>query len=259
MFRNKRGGMAVVLVVILVLLTITITLISFAKSHDRINVKIAGTGILEQAYAKEEAVDFYIRETSERVLATTFKEIFENGDYLQQAIKKDNQYFIFSQLDSGLNEKFKEKFRENFKTEFAKYGFIDSKDLYFQRVASYISDGKFNTDFSDRKLSFDFTAPEIIEKKEEVEINYDYSVGFELTFEEINLESFEKIYEVKEECRQMENAVKTGECFASKLNNFEFEISDNENYYLVEMKSRKKFFADDTFERIEIRFFAEKI
>ena len=81
----------------------------------------------------------------------------------------------------------------------------------------------------------------------------------EFNFTKIGIESFEKIYSVKEQCKNEQNAELIKQCFNNLLVNFNAEITqkqkpDSSKYYLATLTSKKEFLINDKFEKIEFSF-----
>ncbi len=249
--KNRRGDITILLLVILVLLVASATLFSFVTSSGKVEAKISDAKFVENIYYKENLVEFYINQAGEKSISKTYRIFSENGDYINNPIISGGE-IEFGKIHNKLNENFYIKFNQNFKEEFENYNFEED---YLKNLKEVILDGNFDVIVNEENLVIKINNLEINNSVKNINITYipEISLGFD--FQKIGLHSFEKIYEVKEGCKNVEEVEN---CY-NKLINFESNVIEKEKsnggkYFFVTLTSKKQFLIDGKFTNINFSF-----
>ena len=247
---NQKGVglVATVLLVLMVLITVCYALYSFATTSGKISARISDASLTEVVLAREQIVEFYIRESGKNAFIKTYSDFVKNGEYIDNPVVTLN-YYEFNDLNSKLNEKFSEKFRENFLEEFKKYEFNDD---YLKLLKEKIGDSKINYDNSEVKIEIDGWATE--EKSESAGIYYNPKIIVELDFNDFGVDSFESLKKAKDVC--IKKTGDYGKCYYENLFYFNSaELKDSAsgiNY--IHLSSKKQFLLDGEYKKIEFDF-----
>ena len=254
---NKRGDISIVILVFLVVFVVSASLFVFVTSSLKENVKISGAAIVDKVKLQENSVKFHIKQVGEKSVIKTYKEIINNKEYIgDTVILVNNIEPEFKLLNENLNENFKTKFINNFKSEFESYNFEGD---YLKNIQSIIYNNLFDIGFNGEILVFSENKQEFYEHSDEIQVTYQPIIKLEFNFTKIGIESFEKIYSVKEQCKNEQNAELIKQCFDNNLINFntsviEKEKPNKEKYFLITLTSKKEFLINDKFEKIEFSF-----
>jgi len=257
LMKNKRGDLSVVLLVFLVLFITIYSLFTFTTSSMNVEEKISNVKIIDKIYSQENLVEFYVKEAGEKAVVKSYKEIIKDSNYIGGSVILINNVdaeFTFPKKD--LNDIFMVKFIDNFKKEFQKYEFDED---YLKDLKEVIISNDFEINFDGNDLNVIFINFEFEENYEKGNLrNIKYMPKMILNFDlnKIGLESFDKIYNVKDNCKSQ---VDIGECFNLELNNFNAVLmnkqkSSGEGYSLVTLTSNKEFLIDGNYEKIEFGF-----
>jgi len=257
LIKNKRGDMAVVLVVFLTLLITSVSLFVFVTSSNKINAKISDAGIVNNVQIKENEAEFYIKETAEDSVVDSYTEIIQNENYIEQpAIYNSEKEVEFKDLNSGADEELNKKFNEKFKGDFENYEF---EKEHLKKLKDVISKDGFSALFNGQAFQLNINAFEMNDSSAKVNVSYTPKIFLEINLTRIGLDSFNKIYLSKEECKTGQTAEAMKTCFEDNLRNFNVEVvektnSANEKYFLVKLKSKKTFLTETGFENLEFSF-----
>lgn len=250
---GKRGNVQVTVFILLAILLMGFTIFKFATTSKIVEEKIGGAEVMESFYSDEEQINFYFQETGERAAIKAYKEFASEGWYADGMQFVDGNV-VFENLNPGFRENFIIAFEEKFKEEFAKYKFENS---YYQRVSEYLQKGDLiaELDASGNILKFKMAAPQmIVITNNELRGSYSFEIKNKIRLDEIGLESFEKIKDAKDSCKNEGDVVKIKDCISNKIKNFESSGRESNGYYLIDLQSKKEFFIDGNKERVEFNF-----
>tara|TARA_Y100000034_G_C6843451_1_gene381863 strand:+ start:372 stop:1139 length:768 start_codon:yes stop_codon:yes gene_type:complete len=251
---NKRGDMTIVLLVLLVLIVSLATLFSFATNSKQVEAKILDVRVIDKLFLEQELIEFYIKEAGKKATIKTFKEFVEDPKSIYFYMNNPEENPIgsgnwkFEKLHVNLNENFKQRFSDNFNKEIGKYE-INGIDL-----------NNFNIEINKEIVLITLKNFKIDDSfsNGEIEINYHPNILLEFNLTKIGLHSFQKIHEIKDDCKFKKEINK--ECFEKDLKNFivGVEIKGEDNKYsLVTLTSKKEFLFGENFESIKFSFIPE--
>ncbi len=254
LMNNKRGDIAVTLLVFLILVTVLIALFTFVTNPMKVKEKISSLGVIQIISSQESLAEFYVKQSGESAAILTYKEFASDGIYVAEPVKMNlDREIEFSSLNENLNEKFRLKFIENFQKEFEKYDF---KEEYLKNLKEIIKINNFYTVFDGNKIILDVNNLEFKESLKDVGVLYAPKINVVLNLDNIGLDDFKRVYDIKEYCKIQEDVE---ECFNNELVNFNTvfqskENSNKEKYILARLTSKKEFLIDYKFEKVEFSF-----
>jgi hypothetical protein len=255
---NKRGDVAIVLLVLLVLMVSLATLFSFTINSQKVEAKILDVRVIDSVYINEDLAEFYINQAGKKAAIKTFrdfvddpnKEVYDLYDYINNRVTVGVDV-EFKDLHVNLNKSLKQRFSQNFKEEFENYEFSES---YLNNLKEIVSKDDFNVLVNKGVFQISMNSLEISDSFDKIEIKYKPKIRLEFNLENIDLHSFERIYEIKEKCK-LEKEIK--KCFEENLKNFivDIEIKGEDNKYsLVTLTSKKEFLFGENFESVKFSF-----
>ncbi|MEM3091838.1 MAG: hypothetical protein QXD05_01770 [Candidatus Pacearchaeota archaeon] len=253
---NKKADLSIVLLVFLVLITAMFSLFIFTTKSQSINVKISNIGITNKIYEKENLAKFYVKEVAMESIIKSYKEISFNGEFVDEPTFDLEKNVRFTKLRNNLNEDFGKKFNENFKKKIGSYTFDED---YLNKIKAQVSQDKFSYFFDGEKLSLNISNLNIKESSKDMNISFDFNLSFVFILEDLGLESYDKIYQIKEICKTKLTIPSIEDCFRSNLKNFEVTVVekkgfDNQKYFVVNLTTKKSFLIDEIFENIKLNF-----
>jgi len=253
---NKRADvpLAVAILVIATMAITSIAMYSFFMSAGKTQGVVLGVGFVDDVNLKELAINFYVQQAGERAFVKTYKEIADNGDYLElPAIKDSGGIYKFAGARKDIDELFKEKFYDNFKNEFAIMEFDEDylekdfrKNLLFNKFVF--------TNFSDEnglKIIIEGMGIEEGSDAGDVKVVYSPKISAGFNFEKLGLHSFKYLEIVKDECILNPGIMTFEECLNFYLFNFNAKVSDED---AVSVESKKTFLIGGKFEKIRFSF-----
>lgn len=254
--KSKKGSIWIVLLVFLDLFIVSASLYIFITSSWVAREKIYDASIIDKLSEKENLAEFYIREAGKKAVVESYKDIANNQEYIGGAVTLINNIDPeFGLLNENLNENFRASFIENFKKEFSAYEFDEQ---YLKDLRDVVLSEDFQVYFDGEIINVVFLNLQFKGSVEDINVNYNPSISIAISLTKIGLESFNDIYQTKEECKSKENMQ---ECFNSNLRNFysEFQSKEkpnSEGYSLATLISKKEFFldSDKSYEKIQFSF-----
>jgi hypothetical protein len=79
---------------------------------------------------------------------------------------------------------------------------------------------------------------------------YNFEPSFSLSLSELNLNSFQEIWQKVNECKTKEDIIT---CMKG-IENFDIDGRKSDNKIFFDLKSKKEFFIDNSYKNIEIKF-----
>jgi hypothetical protein len=241
--KNKKGSesIATTLLVFLILLVCTSSLFIFITHSKKVNIEILDAGIMNEVQLKQNLAEFYIREASEKAVVESYDEVIKNNEYIKEPTYNLEKNVEFNELNNNLNQIFIEKFKINFKN----YKFQED---YLKNLQENISPPFFDGE----KLNINVSNFEINEFSEKINVTYYPKISLNIELNKIGLDNFDKIYQIKEECKDEESIEKMENCFKNNLTNFNVKIvekiiSEDEKYFIVNLTSKKEFLINGKF------------
>jgi len=256
LIKNKKGELSIVILVLLILLLTMVTLFTFAKDTSKIEAEISDAKFLQDSYVKENNVENYLSLALESAIIESYKEIITKGneEYVgDPAISNSQKEIMFNNLADDIDSIFLEKIKEKFIVEFLGY---DYEENYLVKAELHVDSENFEITFAEDSFKIILEELTFIDSYEDISWAYATKIQTSSSLNKLGLESFEKIYEVKEKCKQQSDIQK---CFNDEISNFEVVVegkkdsSDNE-YDLVKFTSEKEFLINNNFEKINFEF-----
>lgn len=243
----RKGDSSIVILVLLVVGVVIFTLISFVNGGEKISEVVFDASVAENVRTKIQIQDFYLDSFVEQAVYDSYLEILENNNYMDSPRENPSgsgqwEFSDLKNLDFGLY--FEENIKAHFNNNLESDSFVSLKNSFEK--------GDFETVYSSGVLTFTLknVSTEVVYKDISIKNYRDVSVVFD--FDKNGLHSFERIYEVKEMCKN-EEFERVEECF-SALNNFDVSVSKSvsENVF-VNFESRKLFLVGEL-KKIEFGF-----
>lgn len=247
MIKNKKADVAVTLLVFLVMFVASTTLFVFVTNNKVTELKISDAIAIERVYTKENLVDFYLVKIIESVAVKTYIDFVEykNENYIGSLLYNEEESTVYFQfLAVNWKEDFKKNFIENLKSEFKEQGYMND---YMSEIKNNALQDKVQSKFDGEILEITFPSLEINDSYKKINITYHKVPYSKINLTKIGLHSFDRIYEVKENCKDVDNIEM---CFI-QLNNFDVEVNKNN---VVKLSSKNSFVVDSQIKNIEFSF-----
>lgn len=289
LMQGKRADISITILVFMTLVVIGMTLFLFIANQNSINKKISNAKFLENAYAIEDKIFFYLRDAAGSAAIEAYENMAEQKEFIMDGCPSPNGADKDFCNAANINDRFKEEFIKNLKENVDALQFSDEEDI-MNNFKKHIAGGKFSAEFDgkDFKIALDefrIYASIAVEKTRaiffvvlggtgEAEIliysTYSPEIEIQASLLDSGLTDFNSIYGIVDECAR-ENALgscqqSNGEgirnrfiaCLNSKLENFESfaenRCINNNSYFLVTMKTKSEFLINSKLQNIEIKF-----
>ncbi len=253
--KNKKGStISAAVLVIFALLIVGFLIFSFINSRNRFQTFIF-TGLANNpSYQNADAFKSYLFYIAYNVLIEQYNEMTINNKFIDAGCGND-----FCKLDPGLNNVFLDSLKQKFEN-------LD-EDAMSDNVGDFNYNIKykeeFNFDIKDTKFTYDYPEEDTskIKKGGELEIIYTPEFLFDISFNDLKLNSFDEIWKAVNYCDKKASSELMQECLKANLNYFNVEVKDND-YFDVKLISEKRFLIKEnngySLKNIEMNFKLKK-
>jgi hypothetical protein len=248
--KNKKATVHVPLIVFMTLILVITSLFFFSYNTNKFEARISDARVVEVSYSIYDSGEFYINKVGEKSLVESYFEIVNENDYTKGK-KNSEGYVEFSGLSNDLDKKIENSVEAKFKENFNEY---ELENPFIIKIKESINAGNFRVLNENDKLSIVVSKLEFTFSSNNVKVVYFPEISSKLDLKKIGLNSFSEIYAAKEKCKK-EVLIKG--CFEKELVNFDVSVLEkgsNEKYFLVNIKSKKEFFVNNEFKKIELSF-----
>jgi hypothetical protein len=245
MKQNKKANVSVTILTLFTLIIVLFTLFSFYSNSEKQKTEILGVSVLEKAVYQKNNLDFYLNELSEDALVKTYYDFANSGKY---ALKDKNGIYVVGKLDDKINEKFLESFRANLISSISNSNFDDAD---FNNLKNTITKNLFSAEITGESIRVsmkDFNLAKI--SSSNLEVSYKTDLVSELNFHDFGIHYFPELKDFAD-CK-----VKAGDCDGI-LFNFAVETNKIGDDLVIKLTSKKEFFIDGKFQKIQFSFIAE--
>lgn len=257
---NKQAILSGGIFVILVFLSFSSVIFIFLTHSNSANSEIIDIRKYEFVYSEKSQIDFYLKQIQEQILYQIYEEIINNDKYiLEPIITNSNSEVFFENYNLEWKKEFEKKYREKLIDYFSN---LETKKSFFKNLKLKILDNNFETEFNKNCLILKINKINLNYKSDELEINYFPEIKIKTNITEKGLADFREIYEFKEKCVNFENINEQKKCYENNkniLNNFDLILEEkidslNKKYLLIKLKSKKEFYFNNEFKKIEFSF-----
>lgn len=243
LMKNKKGGvsLSIVLLVFLVLFLCSASLFIFNTSSRTVIDETSNVGIVNEAIFEKNEIEFFIRGLLETSVKESYYEILtekEIFEYPSIYTIRGERIAEFEGLNRNLNSLFEKNVEE--------------------KVSRFLQDKNVEINF-DGEIINAYSSNLSIEKySKNINVSYNPKISFEFDLKSMGLEEFEKIYQTKELCLGELNSSLIENCFNRELEHFvanvEEEMIHEESIFVVSLISKKDFFVEKDFRKVELKF-----
>lgn len=256
LMKNKKGDFSIVLLVFLVLLVVLVSLFIFSTRSQKVVIGLSDSDIVNKVQLEKNLAQFYVTEVTEISLAESYKEMTMHGQYVKDPSFDLELNVKFGTLSDTLNNDLNVTFKEKLKKNLGNYHFDEE---YMKNLKEDVRADKFNSSFNGEKLRLGISGLEIKEFSEKINITYSPDILSETSLNKLGLDSFKRIYETKENCKNQKSAVSLKTCFENSLVGFDVEIINKNDSkdgpsFFVTLTSTKEFLIDGKPENIRFSF-----
>lgn len=255
---SKKGSISIVTLVVLVLFITGLALFTFNSVNNKLFSKVSDSFEVQDVLIQEKEISFFAKRFLEESLVESYLNITKEGSFI---LNPSNLEVSKENLDLILNEEVRNSFVTN------------SGLSLMEGYNGVLSERKREIEFSysENKASLLLKDVELENRKDGdilLKVKYETEIEVETSLKEVGLESFERIFEVKEECKSVnilsENAnaiTELQECFDENLRYFvsnaerkDVTEEDSEGYMFIKLESKNKILSKNKFEKISLDF-----
>jgi len=228
---NKKAILFSVYIVFVAAIVFGYALFTFISSRDVAVQSSTSKLNVDEIYSQRDAYLFYSQAAGEIAARQTFVDIATEMNLILNPFPPGSSQGKHDNFDSIVGvEEFSGKMKNYFDAMLGEYPENRGKTGAWV-ISAENGKIKFNSSFSMESRNVELKFP--------YSVDYSDDLRFYIDFEQIGLESFEKIYQAKINCKTKANAEEIKNCFEKELKNFNAEVDAGKN--TVMLKTKRKF------------------